>query len=129
MPSRIHVGRHGGRHTAAAAATAVLLLAGCGEPATAPPSTSSSDQPIAGTFEEAALVALGELFRIYGTDAAPTPLEVSGEIDTHDGHEVWRLDGTYEVTVDNQRRHHRWTLWIGPTDDSPLTVLDADGPE
>lgn len=109
-------------------AAAALLLTGCDDSEDPPRTTSSQEQPVAGSFEEAALVALGELFRIYGTEAAPAPLEVSGEIDTHDGQQVWRLDGTYEVTIDNQRRQQQWTLWIGPTDDSPLAVLDTDGP-
>lgn len=129
MLSRVHGCRHRGRRAAAVTAAAVLLLAGCDDTAGDPTSNSSEDQLIGGSFEEAALVALGELFRIYGTDAAPAPLEVSGEIDTHDGQQVWRLDGTYEVTIDDQRRQQQWTLWIGPTDDSPLAVLDADGPE
>lgn len=109
MPFHVCSVPRGGRRSAAAAATAVLLLAGCGDAPASPPSTSS-DQLIVGSFEEAALVALGELFRIYGADAGPAPLEVSGEIDTHAGQEVWRLDGTYEVTVDNQRRQHQWTI-------------------
>lgn len=72
-------------------------LFSCSPDATAadsPPLTSSEDQPIAGGFEESAQVALGGLFRIYGTDAGPAPVTVSGEIDAHDGQEIWRLDGT-----------------------------------
>lgn len=129
MLCRVHGCRHGGRRTAAATATAVLLLAGCADSSIDPSSSSSQDQPIAGSFEEAATVAFGEMFRLHGPDAQPAPLDVTGEIDTHQGQRVWRIDGTYEITIDDQRRPQRWTLWIGPTDDSPLAVLDADGPE
>ncbi|MGH3440819.1 MAG: hypothetical protein ACRDUY_01995 [Nitriliruptorales bacterium] len=79
-----------------------------------------------GTFEEAALIALGEMFRVYGSGADPLPLEVTGEIDTHGGQPVWRVDGTYEVTVEGERRADRWTLWIGPTQDATLTVLATE---
>lgn len=113
---------------AAAAATAALLLAGCGDPTVGESPPTPENQPVAGSFEEAALVALGELFRIHGSDADPVPIEVTGEVVTHDGQQVWRLDGTYEVTIDNQRQQQRWTLWIGPTDASPLAVLAVDGP-
>lgn len=113
---------------AAATVTAALLLAGCADTPLDPSTSSSEGQPVAGNFEEAAMIALGE-FRIHGPDAQPAPVEVTGEIDTHNGQRAWRIDATYEVTIDNQRQQQRWTLWIGPTDDSPLTLLDADGPE
>lgn len=103
-----------------------LLLAAC----TASGSSPRTSEPplVAGTFEEAALIAAGEMFRVYGADADPLPLAVTGDIVDRDGQPVWRLDATYTVTIDGERRNDRWILWIGASDEAPLAVLDTDGP-
>lgn len=118
------------RRTAAVAllVSIALAVAGC-DRQTAAPADPRTDEPTpVGTFEEAALIALGEMFRTYGTAADPVPTDVTGEIVTRDGQPVWRIDGTYEVTVDGERRADHWTLWIGTTDDAPLAVLSTAGP-
>jgi hypothetical protein len=127
MPS----GRRGApkrRSIAAAVTGSVLLVSGCASSATAPSPTASDQQPLDATFEEAALIALGEMFQVYGADADPLPVKVTGDIDTHDGRPVWRLDGTYEITVDGERQQHAWTLWIGRADEAQLAVVEAEGP-
>lgn len=117
-------GRTGSARCAVAAAAVLLqVLSACTSPPVAPETPT-----IAGTFEEAALVAHGEMFRIYGREGEPMPVEVSGDIVTHDGRQVWRLDGTYEVTGPDGRQPARWRLWIGATDDAALTVLKTEGP-
>lgn len=45
-----------------------------------------------GTFEEAALTAHGEMFRVYGDDTEPLPVTVNGDIIKYEGRAVWRLD-------------------------------------
>lgn len=87
----------------------------------------AADVSVAGTFEEANLLAAGEMFRVYGAGADPTRHRVDGDVVEVDGARVWRIDGTYEVTVDGERRRDRWTLWVGPAGDR-LEVLCADGP-
>lgn len=105
-------------------AVAALLGAAC---STQTPATFGT-QPVAGTFEEAAHVALGELSRLYGPDADPLPVDVSGTLAVHNGQEVWRLDGGYEVTVDDERRVDRWILYIDRSNEAALAVLTAEGP-
>lgn len=68
------------------------------------------------------------MFRRYGTSADPLPVDVTGEVITHQGQRVWRIDGAYAVTVDGRRRTDRWTLLIGATNDEPVGVLSAVGP-
>lgn len=128
MPVPRRLGAPASRSRLPAAAVGLLLgllLTGCtsrsSTPASAPP-------PIPGTFEEAAFIADGEMSRVYGADADPVPRVVTGDIVERDGEPVWRLDATYEVTVDGRRRTHRWTLWVGASDEAALAVLDADGP-
>lgn len=110
---------------AALAGLAVVLLSACGTTVTTAPDDGSG-QPIAGTFEEAANIALGEIFEIHGRDAEPVPVEVTGELDTRNGTRVWRIDGTYEVTIDGTRHEQRWRFWIGATAETPLTVIESE---
>lgn len=121
MHGRPGAGRFGWR--AVLAGLAVGLLSACGATVTTPPEGDGSGQPVAGSFEEAASIALGEIFEIYASDADPLPVEVTGELDTRSGERVWRIDGTYEVTIDGTRREQRWRFWIGATADAPLTVV------
>lgn len=126
VPRRLGGPARRSRLLAAAAALLLgLLLAGCTSPSSTP---ASAPPPIAGTFEETALISDGHMFRVYGADANPLPLAVTGDIVEHDGRQVWRHDATYKVTVDGRRRTHRWTLWVGSSHDAPLAVLDAAGP-
>lgn len=111
--------------TATLAVLAVLLLSACDGTATTPTADGSS-QPITGSFEEAARIAFGEIFEIYGTDAEPRPVEVTGDIATRQGESVWRIDGTYEATIDGTRREQRWRFWIGATPDAPLAVVASE---
>lgn len=114
-------------------AVAVVALAACGsgrtaDPADCPALTAAAmeaDGPL-GTFEEASLVALGELFRIY-PDGRPMPVEVTGDTVEVEGAAVWRLEGDYEVTIDERVRAERWVLWVG-SDGTDLRVLCAYGP-
>lgn len=80
-----------------------------------------------GSFEEAAMIALGELFRVYGADAEPLPAAVRGEPTRIGTAPAWYVDGRYEVTVDGRREVHRWRLWVGNSGDG-LAVLCADPP-
>lgn len=127
------LGRRGRARRGHAAGVGILVvlalaLAACGGQTT-PAAELPTAAPLNATFEEAALVALGHMFRTYGAQADPVPVEVTGEIETHNGQRVWRVDGTYEVTVDDARRADQWTLWIGSTTEEPLTVLSTDGPQ
>lgn len=86
-----------------------------------------STRPVAGSFEEANLQAGGELFRIYGAAGDPVREQVTGNAVDIDGQPAWKLDGTYAVTVDGERRSDAWMLWIGFAN-GQLTVLCAEGP-
>lgn len=84
--------------------------------------------PIRGTFEEANLVAAGEMFRTYGLDADPVREQVTGDLVDVRGEPAWKLDGTYAVTVDGSRRSDTWMLWVG-FDGDAFSVLCAVGPD
>lgn len=117
-----------------AAAVAAVALAACGSgqtapgPAECPALTAAATEADGrlGTFEEASLVALGELFRIY-PDGRPMPVEVTGDTVEVEGAPAWRLEGDYEVTLDERVRAEHWVLWIG-SDGADLRVLCAHGP-
>ena len=78
-------------------------------------------------FEEANLLAAGEIFRTYGTQADPVREQIVGEIVEIDGQPTWTLQATYAATIDGDRRSDDWTLWIGFADNE-LTILCAQGP-
>jgi len=97
-------------------------VAGCRSP------QADADTPSAGSFEDANLLAAGEMFRIYGADADPVREQVTGEVVVIDGVPAWKLDAAVAVTVEGQRRADRWMLWVGGVDDG-LAVLCAVGPD
>lgn len=114
--------------------TAVLLLAACGPGGQTPDvgrcpalaTVATDGHGVRGSFEEASLVALGELFRAY-PDGRPMPVEVTGDIVEVAGAPVWHLEGAYQVTVGGQVRTDRWVLWVG-SDGAGLEVVCAIGP-
>jgi hypothetical protein len=80
-----------------------------------------------GSFEDANLIAAGEMFRTYGHDPDPVREAVTGQFVTIGGIDAWKLDATIAATVDDTRRHDTWMLWIGFAD-GQLAVLCAQGP-
>lgn len=141
MPSSDRpTGRAGSRRMVLLVAATSLLLAACGiddpsalqeagmpdNPACRAPD-AAAERLVAGSFEDANLVAGGEMFRVYGAEADPLREQVSGEAVEVDGLPVWKLDGTFAVTVDGERRSDAWMLWVGFAEDG-FVVLCADGP-
>lgn len=104
-----------------------------GDPAALPdnehcqPPQPAESAPIRASFEDANLVAGGEMFRVYGSGADPVREQVGGEVVTIDGESAWKLDATFAVTVDGERRVDAWMLWLGTVDDD-FVVLCAAGP-
>jgi hypothetical protein len=132
------------RRPVAALVAAAIALAACADATTSTivddgragmPDTDRcrSPQPAAspsirGNFEEANLVAAGEMFRTYGLDADPVREQVTGDLVDVRGEPAWKLDGTYAVTVDGSRRSDTWMLWVG-FDGDAFSVLCAVGPD
>jgi len=128
------------RRAVLAIAATSLLLAACGvddpsalqqagmpdNPACRAPD-ADAERLVAGSFEDANLIAGGEMFRVYGAEADPLREQITGEAVEIDSQPVWKLDGTYAVMVDGERRSDAWMLWVGFADDG-FTVLCADGP-
>lgn len=88
-----------------------------------PPAAQADAVPL--TVEEAGLLAGGALVEIYGLDADPVPARVNSDEDVLDGQTVWRLALSVDVTVDDDRTTHTWTMWVGTPDDGPPAVLRA----
>jgi hypothetical protein len=132
----------GRRRPAAAVVAVAVALAACADATTVAgdgragmPDTdrcrsprSAASASILGSFEEANLVAAGEMFRTYGLAADPVLEEVTGEPVDVGGEPAWKLDATYAVTVDGSRRSHTWMLWLG-FDGDTFSVLCAVGPD
>jgi hypothetical protein len=79
------------------------------------------------TKEEAALLASGELIRVYGLEADPVPVQVLFEQATLDGEPVWEVRALVSVTVGGERVERQWTIWVGQEDERPA-VLRSVGP-
>lgn len=90
------------------------------------------DEPIAPqseavnlTVEEASFLASGQLFETYGAVGDPIATSIQSEAVQLDGQQVWQLDLTVDVTVEEEREQHNWTMWVGTSTDGEPTVLRA----
>ena len=77
------------------------------------------------TVEEASFLASGQLFETYGTLGDPVATSIQSEAVQLEGQQVWQLDLTVDVTVDDEREEHQWTMWVGTSTNGEPAVLRA----
>lgn len=116
--------RPGGSELLLAAAVAVAL-SGCSQ-ADPPLSKPISDHEPPGQVnvsqDEAALLVMGELVRIYGLEADAYASESIFTIGAYEGAPAWRADVVANVEIDGVRQEQAWTMWIGVEDGNPALL-------
>lgn len=72
--------------------------------------------------DEAALLVIGELVRIYGSDADPYAQDVRFTAEHFEGVPAWRADVIANLEIGGVRQQQRWTIWIGVRNRTPLVL-------
>lgn len=104
------------------ALAAALAACGSSPEATTPAATPEPPGEVNVSQDEAALVVMGELVRVYGTDADPFAREATFNLDSFDGAPAWRAEVIADIQLDGRRAQRAWTMWIGVQDGSPAVL-------
>lgn len=87
---------------------------------------ASQAQAIPLTLEEAGFLAAGALVDIYGARSDPVPVHVEDSGVRYQGQQMWRLDLTIQVTLEETRVERVWRMWVGTLANGQAGVVRAE---